>query len=107
MREPPCFEICPLAQDLFRLAEASGQTQDSAKAFAAYSKIFCLEVDLKRGVCVKNWHQIAKDAGEEAVSHLRAYTHVKRFTMSRQDIEKFFVNHHDIMPPLSANLILN
>ena len=66
-------------------------------AFAAYSKLFCLEVELKRGVCVKGWHQIAKNAGEEAVSHLRAYTQVKSFTMNRQDMEKFFINHHDIM----------
>lgn len=69
------------------MAERMGQTKDSATAFAAYSKLFCLEVELRRGVCVKQWMRIANDAGEEAVRALRAYTRN----------EDFFVKHNEIV----------
>ena len=83
---PPCFDICPLAKELYDLAERMGQTSDSRAAFDAYSKLFCLESQLKRGECVKNWAAIANDAGEKSVQAWRRYTSNPDFYMKHNDI---------------------
>ena len=83
---PPCFDICPLAKELYDMADRMGQTSDSRAAFDAYSKLFCLESQLKRGECVKNWSTIATDAGKTAVVAWRRYTNNPDFYMKHNDI---------------------
>jgi hypothetical protein len=87
MTYPPCFDICPIGKELYDMAEQMGQTKDSREAFQAYSTLFCLEVQLKQGTCVKEWSRIAMDAGETAVRAWRRYT----------NNQEFYVRHNDIM----------
>lgn len=84
---PPCFDMCSTAKELYALAQQQGPTKDSKEALDAYSKLFCLEKQLKEGVCVPQWSRIATDAGETA---LRAW---RRFTYNQE----FYVRHNDIM----------